>query len=114
MTTTPPLEAVDIAVRNIQTYIKLGDNLGDALAAVTAGMDAETQSALNRRLHALRAEYRALLKAHDWYFDFSDDSRKQGKGFGERNHLTDLQPIVDPTFDAWNACAPTDFRKVPA
>lgn len=57
-----------------------------------------------------RADYEALLKGHDWQFEFSDDRRAWTRGHYERQALRAMQQQLDPEFKTWNALAPAAFR----
>lgn len=103
-------EQAQAALNNIRTRLKLGDPMREAHAAVSEGMDPEVVSALNALLHAKRAEYMIALKRHDWSFQYSDDHTAWRNGNAKRFELNELQPLVDPLFDLWNAAAPVDYR----
>lgn len=59
-----------------------------------------------------QADYIALLKAHDFQFEFADDVRAWRRGHYERQALRAMQERLDPNFEAWNAHAPKDQRRV--
>tara|TARA_E500000318_G_C3510219_1_gene191985 strand:- start:158 stop:349 length:192 start_codon:yes stop_codon:yes gene_type:complete len=55
-------------------------------------------------------EYKALLKAHDWTFEFSERSSVFQRGIEQKRTLQMLQPKLDPDYTIWNQFAP-DFAK---
>jgi len=57
------------------------------------------------------AEYRALLKAHDWTFEYSEDQTVWRRGGTELARLRELQKRLDPKYEVWNEVAPRDFRR---
>jgi len=57
------------------------------------------------------AEYRALLQAHDWTFEYSEDQTVWRRGSAELARLRELQKKLDPKYEVWNEVAPQDFRR---
>jgi hypothetical protein len=57
-------------------------------------------------------EYRALLKTHDWSYEYSDDPTVYERGRNERTRLRILQRELDTTLAIWNELAPADYRIV--
>jgi len=55
-------------------------------------------------------EYRKTLKAHDWYYNFSDDHRVWQRGLESYKKLTILRKENDPNFSIWNEYAPNMFK----
>lgn len=57
---------------------------------------------------AKRAAYLALLRSHDWTFEWSDDHRSWKAGRAEYERLKELQPVVDRDGSLWREFAPSD------
>lgn len=55
-------------------------------------------------------EYIALLKRHDWSFDYSDDYSVWKRGREDRDRLNSLQRWLDPDSSIWNQYAPESYR----
>jgi|LakMenE18May11ns_1017448.scaffolds.fasta_scaffold5840688_1 hypothetical protein len=57
-------------------------------------------------------QYEKLLKAHDWYYDYSDDHRAWRKGSDEFDALRKLRNELKEEFDVrvldqiWNKYSP--------
>lgn len=58
-------------------------------------------------------EYTEALKAHDWYYEWSDDHRVWQKGTEAAKKLREAQARLDPLGTIWNAHAPADCRISP-
>lgn len=43
-----------------------------------------------------REQYEALLKAHDWFYEYSDDHRVWQAGVTERRRIQSMKQRVDP------------------
>lgn len=59
--------------------------------------DADTQNVMTRK------EYRALLKAHDWFYPMSDDPRAYNRGREEAHelqHWAKSSPDLQADYDA--------------
>lgn len=54
--------------------------------------------------------YRAMLRAHDWYFEYSDDYRVWQLGRLAQEQLEFLRRELDPDYAIWNTIAPEDCR----
>lgn len=52
------------------------------------------------------APYRAALKAMDWLFAYSDDSRAFSEGAAKLAALREMQPVFDPDGAIWDSIAP--------
>jgi hypothetical protein len=52
------------------------------------------------------AEFESMLRAHDWWFEFSDDHSKYRKGMEERRNIFalmyELGPQAELMFDQYN------------
>lgn len=48
-------------------------------------------------------EYKALLKRHDWFYEFSDDHREWKRGNEQRKTLEAAQPMIDPDKSIWRS-----------
>lgn len=57
-------------------------------------------------------EYRKLLSAHDWYYNYSDDYSVWAKGKAHAEKFWALQPHIDPDFTIYNEHAPKDMQIV--
>jgi len=56
--------------------------------------------------------YIALLKSHDWHYEYSDDQNVWRRGRVERDVLATIQSMIDPDFSVWNQyCYPTFKRE---
>ncbi len=56
-------------------------------------------------------EYRAALKAHDWYYDYSDDHSVWSAGRAQRDQLRQLRKSLDSDGKIWNEIAQADFKQ---
>ena len=57
-------------------------------------------------------EYRAALKAHDWYYDYSDDYTAWCKGRDERSALQAARRTLDPDYAIWNEYSPKPVQAI--
>lgn len=57
-------------------------------------------------------QYIAQLKAHDWFYEYSDDSRVWQAGRDVREQLRTAQRVLDPQGLIWNEHAPKECRIV--
>jgi hypothetical protein len=57
-------------------------------------------------------EYRAALKAHDWYYDYSDDYTAWCKGRDERNALLAARRTLDADGAIWNEYSPKQYTAI--
>jgi len=57
--------------------------------------------------------YRKLLSAHDWFYDFSDDHSVWKRGTAERDKLNGIRRRIDPENTIWNEIAPDMFKITP-
>lgn len=57
-------------------------------------------------------QYIAALKAHDWYYDYSDDHQAWLKGNDQRVALQQMYRAFEPDLakDLWNHYAPAMFK----
>lgn len=55
-------------------------------------------------------DYKALLKAHDWLYEWSDDQRVWARGREQRVHLKRLQSHLDPDASVWNSLCHPDCK----
>lgn len=55
-------------------------------------------------------EYRAALKAHDWYYDYSDDYTAWCRGRDQRTALYTGRNRFDPDGAIWNEYAPKQYN----
>lgn len=67
------------------------------------------EAALIATMAAKRAAYLALLQAHDWTFEWSDDFRAWKAGRAEYERLKELQPVVDRDGKLWREYAPPNI-----
>lgn len=66
------------------------------------------ETALVATMAAKRAAYTALLQAHDWTFEWSDDHSRWKAGRAEFERIKELQPLVDRDGALWRQYAPAD------
>ena len=59
-----------------------------------------------------KEEYESLLKAHDWYYAYSDDHSVWDKGFRQFYKLVELQRYYDESAIIWNQYAPDKEFKI--
>lgn len=64
-------------------------------------------------LAAQTCEYTQLLKAVDWFHEYSDCAVTYRSGAAQMRRLRELQPTVDPYFSIWNRHAPETFKVRP-
>ncbi|HEX2753296.1 MAG TPA: hypothetical protein VHP34_09415 [Alphaproteobacteria bacterium] len=57
--------------------------------------------------------YRKLLRAHDWYYDYSDDHSVWKRGVAARDTLNGIRRAIDPEGTIWNELAPDMFKVKP-
>ena len=57
------------------------------------------------------AQYRAALKLHDWYFEYSCDGRVYKIGQAERAALQSAQKEFDADYSIWNSFAMPEYRR---
>jgi hypothetical protein len=57
-------------------------------------------------------EYRAALKAHDWYYDYSDDYTAWCRGRDERDALRTARKQLDADGKIWNEYAPKQYTAI--
>lgn len=57
--------------------------------------------------------YRKLLRAHDWYYDYSDDHSVWKRGVAARDKLNGLRRQIDPEGTIWNEIAPDMYKVKP-
>lgn len=57
-------------------------------------------------------EYRDALKAHDWYYDYSDDYTAWSKGRDERTALYTGRNRFDADGKIWNEYAPKQYQAI--
>jgi hypothetical protein len=55
-------------------------------------------------------EYREMLEAHDWFFQFSDDATVYRKGLSAESDLREAQKHIDPDYTIWNTYAPKEYQ----
>lgn len=58
-----------------------------------------------------RDEYIAALKAHDWFFDFSDDYSVWKKGMESYIRIVTGLKEHDPHREEWNKVCPAMMRR---
>lgn len=58
-----------------------------------------------------REYYLALLKAHDWSYDYSEDFSRWQAGHSQHLQLTRLQRLIDPEYALWNQHAPAAYQR---
>jgi hypothetical protein len=56
-------------------------------------------------------DYIKKLKAHDWYYEMSDDGRVYQKGKAERFAIESQRGTLDPQYEVWNQHCPPDYRR---
>lgn len=61
-------------------------------------------------LHIDADEYRARLRAHDWFHEASSDGRTYRKGREQRKELDAMRRQLDPDYAIWNSIAPPACR----
>lgn len=99
----------------------MNDKMRDMLSKVKADDEAHAQAVADKKEKDRQARAAAMgekgmqdyiqkLKAHDWYYNYSDDHNEWSKGASERNEIRRLQQILDPDFDIYNKYAPKDFK----
>ena len=59
-------------------------------------------------------QYRAALKAHDWYYPYADNYGAFVKGKESADRLEMMRKQLDPDYAIWNELAPADFRRTKA
>lgn len=57
-----------------------------------------------------QAQYVAALKAHDWFFQYSDDISVYRRGRDSLAALRATQQRIDPQLKVWNAHSPEQFQ----
>ena len=57
--------------------------------------------------------YRAALKAHDWHFEFTEDSEVWKRGNASLKRIKAMATYLDPDHKIWNAAAPESHRRNP-
>lgn len=57
-----------------------------------------------------RAEYLTALRTMDWQYQFSDDGAKYRRGREKHLRIRELQPVVDPDAELFNAHRPGNDR----
>ena len=57
------------------------------------------------------ADYRKLLKHHDWFSEYSDDHRVWQRASEEYNQIVILQSTLDPDYKIYNEYAPDEYKK---
>lgn len=55
-------------------------------------------------------QYKKLLRWHDWWHEYSDDSRAWREGRQQREEIYKLQRVVDPDYRLYNEAAPKELR----
>lgn len=54
--------------------------------------------------------YRAALKNHDWYYNFSDDYRAWNRGKDSMESISAMRRQLDPNYEIWNEFAPEEMK----
>lgn len=53
--------------------------------------------------------YIKSLKAHDWFYEYSDDHRVWTRGKDQRRIILNLREQCDPDSEIWNEHCPDHF-----
>ena len=99
------------------TLGKMNDKMRDVLSKVDTDDKAQAQAAKDRAEAERQAkakelgpqamdDYIAKLKAHDWYYDYSDDHRVYTKGRDEAYAIRNLGNIIDPNREIYKKYSP--------
>lgn len=75
-----------------------------------AGMLDSFSSMPNAQREADLGTYRAMLKAHDWLHELSDDHQVYSRGRDQRMQLIVLAEVLDKDRAIWNSVAPDNCR----
>lgn len=62
---------------------------------------------------AIINDYTRLLRAHDWFHEYSDDQDVWRRGVAQREALIKLRQQFDPEYVIWNTIAPAQFQRKP-
>ncbi len=55
-------------------------------------------------------QYIAALKAHDWYYEYSDDHRIWTEGRDHKAKIREGRKLHDPDYSIWNQYAPDGMK----
>jgi len=68
-------------------------------------------NAMDKKMDKVRNDYRKLLKNHDWYSEYSDDTRVYEKGSVEYTQIMCMAQQVDIDYKIFNEYAPDEYKK---
>lgn len=55
--------------------------------------------------------YKKMLKAHDWMYQWADDARIFNAGHREHQELKRTQQTLDPDFEIWDQFCHPEYRR---